>query len=125
MIGHRVGALETERFTSCRATYTQFFDDSLILSTAQELKFNYSFPACTNHVRLGMTGFIYAAAAALTPASSCLLLYSQVDQLRLRKAWILGTSERCHMNQNSMHSKSGVEDAWLALVNLLLYGDQH
>jgi len=56
VIGHLVGALEPERFTSCRASYTQFFDDSLILSTAQELKINYSFPACTSRVRLGMTG---------------------------------------------------------------------
>jgi hypothetical protein len=57
VIGHHVGALEPERFTSCRASYTQIFDDSLIPSTAQELKINYSFPACTSHVRLGMTGF--------------------------------------------------------------------
>jgi hypothetical protein len=53
MIGHLVGALEPERFTSCRASNTQYFDDSIILSTAQELKINYSFTACTSHVRLG------------------------------------------------------------------------
>jgi hypothetical protein len=57
MIGHLVGALEPERFNGCRASYTNFFDDSLILSTAKELKNNYSFPACTSLVRLGMTGF--------------------------------------------------------------------
>jgi len=57
MIGHLVGALEPEGFAGCSAGYTKFFDDSLILSTAQELKVNYSFPARTSHVRLGMTGF--------------------------------------------------------------------
>jgi hypothetical protein len=57
MIVHLVGSLEPEGFAGCRASYTQFFDDSLILSTAQELKINYSFPACKSHVRLAMTGF--------------------------------------------------------------------
>jgi len=57
MIGHLVGALEPERFSSCRASYTQLFYDSLILSTAHKLKINYSFPAYTSHVKLGMTGF--------------------------------------------------------------------
>ena len=57
MIGHLVGALEPERFTSCRASYTKFFDESLILPPTQELKINYGFPAYTSHVRLGMTGF--------------------------------------------------------------------
>jgi len=57
MIGHLVGAVEQLRFVGRSASYTHFFDDSFILSTGQELKINYSFPACTSHVILGMTGF--------------------------------------------------------------------
>ena len=57
MIGNFGGALEPERFADRRATFTQFFDDSLILPTAEELKINYSFPARASHVRLEMTGF--------------------------------------------------------------------
>ena len=57
MIRHLLGALEPERFAGCRASYTQFFDDSLTLSTAQVFKINYSIPAYTSHVRLEMTGF--------------------------------------------------------------------
>jgi len=38
MIGHLVGALEPERFAGRSASYTPFFDDSFILSAAQELK---------------------------------------------------------------------------------------
>jgi hypothetical protein len=61
MIGHLVGALEPESFADCQASYTKFVYDSLILPPAQELKINYSFPACTNHVRLGMMGFLKVA----------------------------------------------------------------
>jgi len=57
MIGYRVGALEQEHFAGRSGSFTQFFDDSSILSIAQELKINYSVPACTKHARLGMTGF--------------------------------------------------------------------
>jgi hypothetical protein len=57
MIGHLVGALEPEGIAGGGANYTQFFEDSLILPPPQKLKINYSFPACTSHVRLGMTGF--------------------------------------------------------------------
>ena len=76
MIGHLVGTLEPERFACRSASYTQFFDDSLILSVSQELKISYSIPACTKHVRLGVTGIfestylLYAAAAGLTPATT-------------------------------------------------------
>jgi len=74
MIGHLVGALEPEGLSGRTASYTQFIDDSFIPSTAQKLKINYSFPACTSCVRVGMTGFskvpnLYAAAAALAPNS--------------------------------------------------------
>jgi len=57
MMGHVDGAIEPERFAGRRASYTQFFDDRLILLTAQEIKINYSFPASTRRGRLGMTRF--------------------------------------------------------------------
>ena len=57
MIGYFVGALEPEHFAGRSASYTYFFDDSVILPPAQELKINYIFPACTSHVRIGKTGF--------------------------------------------------------------------
>jgi len=56
-IGHLVGALEPECFTGRSASCKQFFDDSVLLSIAHELKINYSFPVCTSHFRLGVTGF--------------------------------------------------------------------
>ena len=49
------GALEPEDLAGGGASYTQLFDDGFILPATQELKMNHSFPACTNHVRLGMT----------------------------------------------------------------------
>jgi len=57
MIGNLVGAIEPERFAGRSASYTRFFEDSFILSTAQELKINYIYHACTSLVRLGMMGF--------------------------------------------------------------------
>ena len=57
MISHLVGVLEPEGLAGRRASHAQLFDDRFLLASQQELKINYSFPACTSHVRLGMTGF--------------------------------------------------------------------
>ena len=48
MIGHVVADLEPERLAGRSARHAQH---------SQEVKINYSFPACASHIRLGMTGF--------------------------------------------------------------------
>jgi len=57
MIDHLVGAFEPERLAGVGASHAQLFDDRFILPPTQELKINYSLPACASNVRLGMTGF--------------------------------------------------------------------
>ena len=57
MNGRLVGAFEPERFAGGGVCHAQLFDDRLALASPQELKINYSYPACARHVRLGMTGF--------------------------------------------------------------------
>ena len=57
MNSHLVGAPEPERLPGGGVSHAQIFDDRFVLPGPQELKINYSLPACASNVRLGMTGF--------------------------------------------------------------------
>jgi len=68
MISHLVEVLEPERLACGGAGHAQLLYDRFVLTSPQELKINYSLPACArNDGIFESTYILYAAAATLTP----------------------------------------------------------
>ena len=57
MFGHLEEVFEPERHAGCDDCHAHHIDDRFVLMSPQELKINFSLPACASHAKLGMTGF--------------------------------------------------------------------
>jgi len=66
MISHLLGAIKPERLAGLGACHAKLFDDRFVLTSPQELKIHFIFPACASHFRLGMTEFTKVPTPAVT-----------------------------------------------------------